>query len=789
VIRPRLDPLGWIRAHDPGFGALRRAGRAALVMPAMFALGDRVIANPEVATFAAFGSFAMLLLVEFGGPMRERLQAQVALALAGAVFVCLGTLVSRSPWLGALTMTVVAFGVLFAGVVSSVLASATLSLLLAFILPVSLAGPVSSIPDRLAGWGLASAASLLAIGFLWPAPERNPLRDAAVGACRALGQRLRSDAAYMRGGAGAPSETEHDDAIARVAAAVKALHHTFFSIPNRPTGLGTAARTVVRLVDEVSWVDRIVLQSPWQHPRDTPVDRRVFAVKEAAGVVLERGAELLEQRAGDPQALDAASAQMQEALAQMDEMERSSSIAAPGSDEHVDEFVSALDPGFRAQELSFAVSQIAANIDLTAAAERRSWLEQLLGRQPASLPGTLSAAQERGAAHIDRHSVWLHNSVRGAIGLGLAVLLSELTGVQHGFWVVLGALSVLRSNALNIGENALRALLGTVIGFVIGGALLVLIGTNTTLLWLLLAPAVLFAGFAPAAISFAAGQAAFTLTLLILYNIIQPVGWRVGLVRIEDIALGCGVSLLVGILFWPRGAASALGQALADAYVASAHYLGGAVAFGVSCCDSGFPTRPQPTGEAVRAAAAARRLDDAFRGYLAERGAKSMPLAGVAGLLTGVAGLRLAGDAVLDLWEADDGQDAGSRADASSALLSSTDAVVGWYDTFGASLTGLEAVPQPLERDAAAAGRLVDAVRRDLRDEDGRGTSLAVRMIWTGDHVDAARRLQAGLVEPARVAAERRALTPLAVAGRWLAMPPLPRRREPVTSLTSARDD
>ena len=42
----------------------------------------------------------------------------------------------------------------------------------------------------------------------------------------------------------------------------------------------------------------------------------------------------------------------------------------------------ALDPTFRAQELSFAVSQIASNIDLAAAAERRSWIERLLGRQP-----------------------------------------------------------------------------------------------------------------------------------------------------------------------------------------------------------------------------------------------------------------------------------------------------------------------------------------------------------------------------------------------------------------------
>ncbi|MEA2482524.1 MAG: hypothetical protein QOC55_471, partial [Thermoleophilaceae bacterium] len=58
--------MKWLRDHDPGYAALRRAGRAALVMPAMFALGDKVIANPALATFAAFGSFAMLVLVDFG---------------------------------------------------------------------------------------------------------------------------------------------------------------------------------------------------------------------------------------------------------------------------------------------------------------------------------------------------------------------------------------------------------------------------------------------------------------------------------------------------------------------------------------------------------------------------------------------------------------------------------------------------------------------------------------------------------------------------------------------------
>src|SRR5450756_431176 len=117
--------LRWLSQRDPGLTALRRAGRSAIVMPGLFAIGDKVIANPEVATFAAFGSFAMLLLVDFAGPLRERLQAQAALALAGLVLVSLGTLVSQSVWLSTVTMALVGFAVIFAGVVSSVLAAAT----------------------------------------------------------------------------------------------------------------------------------------------------------------------------------------------------------------------------------------------------------------------------------------------------------------------------------------------------------------------------------------------------------------------------------------------------------------------------------------------------------------------------------------------------------------------------------------------------------------------------------------------------------------------------------------
>jgi uncharacterized membrane protein YccC len=732
---PSAFAMRWLARHDPGFVALRRAGRTALVLPAMFALGEEVIANPILATFAAFGSFALLLLADFAGPMRARLQNQALLAVAGAVFVSLGTLASRSAVLAALAMAVVAFGVLFAGVVSSVLAGATTSLLLSFILPVALPGSVSTIPDRLAGWGLAAGASLLAIALLWPAPERNPVRAAAIAACRALAGRLRS--------ANATSESD---------AAVEALHATFFATPYRPTGLSTSARAIVRLVDELRWLNAVIAEGGAARH-----DERAHAVKLAAASVLDRGAELLDDPRRSPDALHAA---LTELAVRLGELERGATLGPSDGD-----VISALDPSFRAQELSFVVTQIARNIDLAAAAERRSWMDQLLGRQPAGLAGPLSSAYERAEAHVERHSLWLQNSVRGAIGLGVAVLVANLSGVQHAFWVVLGTLSILRSNALSTGESVVRGLLGTVVGFVVGAALVVLIGTNMTVLWLLLAPAVLFAGLAPTTISFAAGQAAFTLTLLILFNILAPEGWQIGLVRIEDVAIGGAIGLGVGLLLWPRGSAAALGRALAEAYADSARYLAAAVQFGLGRCDAGVPTHPAPTSEAMRAAAAARRLDDTFRTYLAERSAKPVPLAEVTSLVTGVVGLRLAGDAVLDLWQGA-AADEDDRPAARRELLASSEAMQRWYGAFAASLTGRGEVPRPLDPDADADRRLAAAVDGDLAADDPHATATAVRVIWTGDHLDAARRLQATLTDPARAAVRERAFAPLTLTGR-----------------------
>ncbi|MEU6366775.1 FUSC family protein [Streptomyces sp. NPDC046931] len=735
----------WLRAHDPELAATRRAVRTALVMPALFALCGQVIGSAAMATFAAFGSFSMLLLVEFTGPMVQRLRAHMGLAMAWMVLICLGTLVAHITWLAIATTALVGFLVLFSGVVSSVLAGATTALLLAYVLPVTSPTPTSQLPERLAGAGLAAAAAMLAISLLWPRPAADPLSAPAARVCRAAAASLRSDAP------GCDPRRAAADQAAQTAAASE-LRSAFDAATYRPTGLSADSRAVVRLVDELTWLCGIVADSGPPPERRMARDPGAQAVRVAAALVLDRAADLLDDPHGLPDALPAAAAGLRQA---MTAMEHSTTTRlpvhrpGPATRTEVRPFLGALDLSFRAQELAFVTLQIAGNVDLAAAAGRRSWPERLLGREPGTATSPLAAARERAAAHLEPHSVWLHNSLRGALGLGIAVLIAHVTGLEHSFWVLLGTLSVLRSNALSTGQKALRAVGGTVAGSLIGSGLLHLVGHHGTLLWFLLPLAVLVAGIAPAAISFAAGQAAFTVTLVILFNIGHQPNWHIALLRVQDIALGCAVSVLVGLLFWPRGAAAAIDRALAAAYTDSARYLSGAVKDAVGRCGTGPAPAADPQRERRQAAAAARRLDDAFRGYLAERGPKPVALAPMTTLVTGVVGLRLAADAVLGLWQGERPTTA-DRADACLVLLGAAKRVSDWYGMLAASLDRRTAVPDPLPRSTAADAGLVASIRRDLGGAHKQAAGTAVRIVWTADHLDAARRLQPSLAAAVR---------------------------------------
>ncbi len=254
----------------------------------------------------------------------------------------------------------------------------------------------------------------------------------------------------------------------------------------------------------------------------------------------------------------------------------------------------------------------------------------------------LRTAGHLAGGYASLRSVWFLNSARGAVALAAAVAVADLVHVQHGFWVVLGTLSVLRTNATSTGATALRALVGTAAGFFIGAAFILAIGQDTAALWVALPIAILVASYSPGTAPFAVGQAAFTLTVSVLYNILVPVGWKVGVLRVEDVAIGAAVSAFVGLLFWPRGASSIVADDLADAFHEGGIYLVQATSWAVG-------SRPARPDAGIRAVNAGLRVDDALRGFLAEQGTKHVPKEHVWRLVGGALRIRLTAQSLSNL--------------------------------------------------------------------------------------------------------------------------------------------
>ena len=65
--------------------------------------------------------------------------------------------------------------------------------------------------------------------------------------------------------------------------------------------------------------------------------------------------------------------------------------------------------------------------------------------------------------------------------------------------------------------------------------------------------------------------------VLIIFNLIVPTGWRVGLVRVEDVVVGALAALVVSVLLWPRGAKVVVNATIESARETFSRYLQAAV--------------------------------------------------------------------------------------------------------------------------------------------------------------------------------------------------------------------
>jgi hypothetical protein len=140
------------------------------------------------------------------------------------------------------------------------------------------------------------------------------------------------------------------------------------------------------------------------------------------------------------------------------------------------------------------------------------------------------------------------NAVGTATAMALAILLTRLVKVEHAFWVVLGVLPILNVTLTSAADTFWKVQAGTVIGFFVGGTVVAVTGDHQAWYWLILPFITFAAAYAASAMGLTSGQAGFTVFAIVLFCILLPLQKDVGIRRVEDIALGGVVSMVVSLV-------------------------------------------------------------------------------------------------------------------------------------------------------------------------------------------------------------------------------------------------
>lgn len=652
--------------------AAARCLRATLAVPCLFAFSYLVVHNLQIATFATFGAFANLVMVGYAGRRAEVVTRHLALAVAASVSLSIGTAVNGSPAAASVVTLVLVFTVLFGSALGPNAASGAGVVLLAYVLAATTAGALPTLGPRLIGWWLASAVctTLLIVGRRGVSSDK--LRAALVGACLTVADAL--DAAV----AGRPTSA------LRIASlqARDSLASTFAWAPHRPTGLSAADQALASMVESIEWLATVVadaLNSEALLRRAS--DSELGLLGASARLLREVGAQL-------------SGSDVSPNLSPLDRLLTANLAQVRTSVER--DLHDALHRSFHVRVVALGTHATAAQ---ALAASRRADVT-VFAVLKATRPYLITLRRVM-RNHASLRSIWLVNSLRGAMAFAAAIVIVNLTDVQHGFWVVVGVLAALQTRAAATAASALRAIGGTVGGLAVGWVLIAAVGTSRSLFWTILPLSVLVAAYAPGTTPVAVGQAAFTVMVTVINNLVVPVGWAVGLVRVEDVAIGCGVSLLLGILWWPRGASRILADDLADAFVRGGEYLDNAARWALGLSEAA----PSQHGAAVDAGF---RVDEALRGFVAEQGARAVGDQDVWRVVGAARRLRLDARSLASLRDESDEP-------ATAPIADFGDRIAAWYGTLGDLLGGAEKTGADLDAHSSPLEALPAGLSRDVR--------------------------------------------------------------------------
>lgn len=176
---------------------------------------------------------------------------------------------------------------------------------------------------------------------------------------------------------------------------------------------------------------------------------------------------------------------------------------------------------------------------------RTSFSRIILPKLPA-----LSSMLEPLRNNLTIHSVLFRHALRLAIVATSAEVTASLLHISTGYWITLTAVIALKPNYGGTAQTAFQRVLGTVLGGIIGIAIVAL----THNAWVIGACflILIMAAVAVRPLSFSLFGMLLTPAIILLLNITNQSGWQIGITRIADSLVGGLLALLGSYLLFPR---------------------------------------------------------------------------------------------------------------------------------------------------------------------------------------------------------------------------------------------
>ena len=172
--------------------------------------------------------------------------------------------------------------------------------------------------------------------------------------------------------------------------------------------------------------------------------------------------------------------------------------------------------------------------------------------------------------NLSPESALFRHAVRMSLVLCAGYAFIQLTGLNHGYWILLTSLFVCQPNYNATRHRLALRIIGTLVGVAIGLPILLLVPSVEGQLLLIVLTGVLF--FAFRNVQYAHATMFITLLVLLCFNLLGE-GFEVALPRIFDTLIGCAIAWAAVSFIWPDWKFRNLPRVLDQAINANCRYL------------------------------------------------------------------------------------------------------------------------------------------------------------------------------------------------------------------------